>query len=374
MKFERINPVKICTIVGARPQFIKAAALSRALKAKYNEIIIHTGQHYDSNMSEIFFEELKIPKPRYNLGVSGGSHGKMTGEMIIKIEEVLLVEKPDMVLLYGDTNSTLAGAIATVKLKIPMCHVEAGNRIAPISNPEEVNRILTDNVSSVLFCCVESAVESLRKEGRTENVYLVGDPMYDAFLFYKNKLSEHMTNMVVFDFNETRIRVPSDYYYLTCHRPENEDEEKLFEILFAMNSLEHKTVYPVHPRNRERIRQICAQNGFSNIVLTLPVSYLMSLYLVINSRKVVTDSGGLQKEAFFAKRQCITIDDYVSWPEIMGGNCNQLASPIKDDILSKLNVVPEWNDGYYPFGNGHACEKIVDIIGSIDVLNKGSVL
>ncbi|MCL2637209.1 MAG: UDP-N-acetylglucosamine 2-epimerase (non-hydrolyzing) [Oscillospiraceae bacterium] len=357
--------MKICTIVGARPQFIKAAALSRVLRKEHIEILIHTGQHYDANMSDIFFEELQIPKPDYNLGISGGGHGKMTGEMLIKIEEVLIKEKPDMVVLYGDTNSTLAGAIAAVKLHIPICHVEAGNRLGTLSNPEEVNRILTDKVSAFLFCCVESAVEFLKAEGQTKNVYLVGDPMYDAFCFYRGRLNEYKSNINAFDFDNEKITIPENYYYLTCHRPENESEDKLFEILSAMNSLEYKTIYPVHPRNKEKIYSICKKNNFKNIILTLPVSYLTSIYLVSNCTKVVTDSGGVQREAFFAKKQCVTVFNYIAWPETMAGNCNQLASPQKDDILAKLNVKPEWKNSYEPFGDGKACEKIVSIINSV---------
>lgn len=180
--------MKVLTVVGARPQFIKAAVVSRELRKLHQEVLLHTGQHYDYNMSDVFFEELDIPKPDYNLGISGGSHGKMTGEMLIKIEEVLLKEKPDMMLVYGDTNSTMAGALAAVKLNIPVCHVEAGARLGTLTNPEEINRITTDNVSSILACCTASAVEFLRKEGKTKNVYLVGDPMFDAFEFYRKKV------------------------------------------------------------------------------------------------------------------------------------------------------------------------------------------
>ena len=354
--------MKICTIVGARPQFIKAAALSRGLRKKHDEVLIHTGQHFDFNMSGIFFEELEIPKPDYNLGISGGNHGKMTGDMLIEIEKTLIKEKPDMLIVYGDTNSTLAGALAAVKLRIPVCHIEAGNRLGTLSNPEEVNRILTDRISSVLFCCVESAVDFLSKEGLTENVYFAGDPMFDAFCFYRDKLSDRMSNIELINFNGESLNIPQKYYYLTCHRPENEDEEKLFEILSAMESLEYKTIYPVHPRNRERVKKLCEESRLKNTILTEPVSYLTSLYLVINSCKVITDSGGVQREAFFAGKQCVTVFDHVIWPETMHGNCNQLSSPKKDNILSKLSVQPVWSENYYPFGDGKACEKIVDII------------
>ncbi|MCL1808750.1 MAG: UDP-N-acetylglucosamine 2-epimerase, partial [Clostridiales bacterium] len=246
--------MKICTIVGARPQFIKAAALSRLLREKHEELLIHTGQHFDFDMSGVFFKELGIPEPDYNLGVSGGNHGKMTGEMLIKIEDTLINERPDILIVYGDTNSTLAGALAAVKLQIPVCHVEAGNRLGTLSNPEEVNRVLTDHISSFLFCCVESSVEFLKKEGRIKNVYLVGDPMFDAFCYYKDKLSVYFKTIEALDFDGDTIDVPQDFYYLTCHRPENENEAKLYEILSAMNSLEYMTIYPVHPRNRDKVR------------------------------------------------------------------------------------------------------------------------
>ena len=197
--------MKICTVVGARPQFIKAAALSRVLRARFNEILIHTGQHYDRNMSDVFFEELDIPRPDYNLGVSGGTHGKMTGEMLIATEEVLIRESPDMVLVYGDTNSTLAGVLAAVKLHIPVCHVEAGVRTESLISPEEVNRVLTDHISSLLMCCTSTAVENLASEGITKGVHNVGDLMYDALLCYSNKLNKPEN-------------LPERYYLLTCHR------------------------------------------------------------------------------------------------------------------------------------------------------------
>ena len=212
--------MKVLTVVGARPQFIKAAVVSRELRKLHQEVLLHTGQHYDYNMSDVFFEELDIPKPDYNLGISGGSHGKMTGEMLIKIEEVLLKEKPDMMLVYGDTNSTMAGALAAVKLNIPVCHVEAGARLGTLTNPEEVNRITTDNVSSILACCTASAVEFLRKEGKTKNVYLVGDPMFDAFEFYRKKVGDTVQEELIGLQDET-LELPAEYYYMTCHRQEN---------------------------------------------------------------------------------------------------------------------------------------------------------
>lgn len=351
--------MKIVTIVGARPQFIKAAVVSRQLRKEHTEVLVHTGQHYDYNMSDIFFEELEIPKPDYNLGISGGSHGKMTGEMLIRIEEVLEKEKPDAVLLYGDTNSTMAGALAAVKLHIPIAHVESGARLGTLDNPEEVNRIVTDHVSRIKFCCVESAVTFLEKEGMKDNVFMVGDPMYDAFLFYTKKVGDFQPEQLV-DFAGDTVMLPEKYYYMTCHRAENAGSDKaLTEILSAMNSLECPCVYPVHPRNRERARKIVQEKGFSNVILCEPVGYLMSVYLTNHCEKIVTDSGGLQREAFFAGRQCVTVFDYVVWPETMKDNRNQLAKPEKEDILTKLGQLQIVKEDY-SFGDGHSAEKIVE--------------
>ena len=266
--------MKVLTVVGARPQFIKAAVVSRELRKEHTEILVHTGQHYDYNMSDIFFEELDIPKPDYNLGISGGSHGKMTGQMLIKIEEVLLAENPDVVLLYGDTNSTMAGALAAVKLHIPVVHVESGNRLGTKTNPEEVNRIVTDHVSSLHLCCTKSAKAFLEKEGLGDTVFVVGDPMYDAFLYYSEKVGDEQGERLI-DLYGDELALPDNFYYMTCHREENAGtDEPLIEILSAMNSLEHVTIYPVHPRNTERVKRIVKEHGFTKILCCKPVGYL----------------------------------------------------------------------------------------------------
>lgn len=353
--------MKIVTVVGARLQFIKAAVVSRELRKTHTEILVHTGQHYDYNMSDTFFRELDIPKPDYNLGISGGTHGKMTGEMLIRIEEVLMKEKPDVVLLYGDTNSTLAGALAAVKLHIPIAHVEAGNRLGTKNNPEEINRIVTDHVSSLHLCCTESAKEFLRKEGITDTAYVVGDPMYDAFLYYSEKVGNDVPENLT-DLNGQGINLPEHFYYMTCHREENAGTDKtLTEILEAMDSLEYPTIYPVHPRNRARVQRIVEAEKLEHIICCEPVGYLMSVYLVNHSEKIVTDSGGLQREAFFAKKQCVTVFDYVVWPETMKGNRNQLAKPDKEDILTKLNKEQVLQEDY-SFGDGKSYQKIVEKI------------
>ena len=356
--------MKVVTIVGARPQFIKAAVVSRELRKHHTEILVHTGQHYDYNMSDVFFEELDIPKPDYNLGISGGTHGKMTGEMLIAIEEVLLKETPDMVLVYGDTNSTMAGALAAVKLHIPICHVEAGGRLGTLTNPEEVNRITTDHVSTLLMCCTESAIEFLKKEGKTENVFLVGDPMYDAFEFYKKKVGEQQPEELE-DLDGNKVACPKNYYYMTCHREENAgSDETLTEILSAMNSLEYPCIYPVHPRNQQRVACLQEQHKFENIITCKPVGYLMSVFLTLHARKIVTDSGGLQREAFFAEKQCVTVFDHVIWPETMIDNRNQLAKAEQGDIIAKLSNEQILRKDINPFGDSHSAEKIVKIISS----------
>lgn len=353
--------MKILTIVGARPQFIKAAVVSRELRKKHEEVLVHTGQHYDYNMSEVFFKELDIPNPDYNLGISGGTHGKMTGEMIIAIEEVLLKERPDGVLLYGDTNSTMAGALAAVKQHIPVIHIEAGGRLGTINNPEEVNRIVTDHVSSLKLYCTESAQYYLEKEGILENSYIVGDPMYDAFKYYSKKVGDLAPERLI-GLDGISIELPETFYYMTCHREENTNKDNvLTEILSAMDSLEAKTIYPVHPRNRIRVMKLIQENNYRNIIACQPVGYLMSVYLTKHCKKIVTDSGGLQREAFFAGKQCVTIFDYVVWPETMINNRNQLAKANKNDILNKLSaeqVVCENS----AFGDGHAAKKIVEFI------------
>lgn len=353
--------MKIVTVVGARPQFIKAAVVSRELRKKHTEILVHTGQHYDYNMSEIFFEELDIPKPDYNLGISGGTHGQMTGKMLISIEEVLIKEKPDVLLVYGDTNSTMAAALAAVKLLIPVVHVEAGNRLGTLSNPEEVNRIVTDRVSSVRLCCTSSAMDFLKKEGLDANSYIVGDPMYDAFKYYSEKVGDKVPEQIT-GFDDNALLLPDKFYYLTCHRQENtKDDATLTEILGAMECLDYKCVYPVHPRNRDRAERVVKNNNFKNIILCQPVGYLMSVYLTNNCEKIVTDSGGLQREAFFAGKQCVTVFDYVVWPETMVDNRNQLSKPDKEEILEKISVQQtiKENDA---FGDSKSAIKIVNII------------
>lgn len=356
--------MKIVTIVGARPQFIKAAAGSRCLRKNHKEILVHTGQHFDPNMSDIFFEEMEIPKPDYNLGISGGTHGQMTGKMLIGIEEILIKEKPDSLLIYGDTNSTLAGAMAAVKLHIPIFHVEAGNRLGTLNSPEEANRIVADHMATINFCATEDAFGKLKREGLGNRSYCVGNIMYDSFLHFANR---PWNNPRITDFDGQSFEVPEKFYYMTCHRQENTyDDKPLTEILKAMNSLDAPTIYAVHPRNHERALKIVDSRGFTNIRLVQPVGYSDSVHLTLNAKKIVTDSGGLQCEAFYAGVQCVFVLDYVVWPETMVGNRNQLAKPQSEDILEKLSREQVVDHSYQPFGDGHAADKICKIIDDFE--------
>lgn len=353
--------MRVLTVVGARPQFIKAAVVSHELRKKHTEILVHTGQHFDYNMSGQFFEELDIPEPDYNLGISGGSHAEMTGKMMMGIEEVLQKEKPDWLLLYGDTNSTLAGALAAAKLHIPVCHVEAGTRTHSMTNPEEINRICTDHVSTLLLASSKSGMEEMEREGLSDRGYMVGDPMYDAFLRYSGKRKVEDIQLKLLGGGS--VKVPEEYYYLTCHREENtRDDKDLTEILEAMEQLDAPAVYPVHPRNKQRALRIREERGLQNLILTEPVGYLESICLVNHAKKVVTDSGGLQREAFFAGKKCVTVLDFVSWPETMAGNRNVLSKPKAADILERLREDQMINADYRPFGDGHAAYKIVEIL------------
>ena len=350
--------MKIFTVVGVRPQFVKTAVVSRELRKNHQEILVHTGQHYDASMSDIFFEELEIPKPDYNLGVNGGSHAEMTAEMMLKIEKLLQKETPDVVLIYGDTNSTLAAALVASKRHIPLIHVEAGVRNHLLTNPEEINRVCADHVSSLLLASTKQTMHNLEKEGLAGRSKLVGDSMYDAFLFFKDKAEKVEPYLQMLDGK--RAKIPERYYLLTCHREENTVcDNTLVEIMAAMNSLDYPTIYLVHPRNRKRVESICERYSFKNILLTEPVGYLTSLHLTMHAEKIITDSGGVQREAFFAKKQCITVLNFKMWPETLVDNRNQLCRAEKEEILQKLSTNQIIDESYKPFGDGCASSKIV---------------
>lgn len=360
--------MKIVTVVGARPQFIKAAAGSREIRKNHQEILVHTGQHFDANMSDVFFEEMEIPAPDYNLGISGGTHATMTAKMLVGIEEILMKEEPDALLVYGDTNSTLAAGLAAAKLHIPVLHVEAGNRLGTLDNPEEVNRITTDHLATIDFCATEDSLQKLQREGLGDRSYCVGNIMYDSFLHFANKPWDKHD---IRNFAGELIELPEEFYYMTCHRQENTaTDEPLTEILLAMNSLDAPTIYAVHPRNHDRAERICKANDFTNIILTQPVGYSDSVHLTQNAKKIVTDSGGLQCEAFYAGVQCVFVLDYVVWPETMVDNRNQLAKADHKDILEKLAKEQTINPDYQPFGDGHAAEEICRIIGEWEASRK----
>ncbi|MBU1918293.1 MAG: UDP-N-acetylglucosamine 2-epimerase (non-hydrolyzing) [bacterium] len=363
---------KILTIIGARPQFVKAAVVSRAMQqkpVKFKEIIVHTGQHYDANMSQVFFDEMQIPTPDYHLEIGGGSHGEMTGKMLIKIEEVIVKEKPDVVLVYGDTNSTLAGALAAVKLHIPVAHVEAGLRSYNRMMPEEHNRVLTDHVSDYLFCPTETAVENLSKEGLapcalrlTPQVFNTGDVMYDAFLFYSELAKEKST--IIHNLNLE----DNDFILCTIHRAENtDDQERLRNIFEALNEIaqEKTIILPMHPRTRKILSDKsltpCALRLEPNLQLIDPVSYFDMLMLLKNSQLVMTDSGGVQKEAFYAKKPCVTMRDETEWVETVTGGYNMIVGANKERILSgsqaMMNCQADFSQKLY--GNGAAGELIV---------------
>lgn len=358
--------MKIVTIVGARPQFVKAAAVSRVIRKVHTEILVHTGQHYDNNMSEVFFEELHIPHPDINLGVGSGTHAKQTAEMMVGIEEILMREKPDYLMVYGDTNSTLAGALAAVKLHVPIVHVEAGLRSFNMMMPEEQNRILTDRISKLLLCPTDVAVENLKKEGLTDGVYNVGDVMCDAVLYYSRLLEEnspehyfkHLTGL----FGEI-CEVPN-WYLATIHRAENTDSiEKIKEILDAFEALDAPVIFPVHPRTKGLVKQLYDEYEYGNILFIEPIGYLDMLYFVKNAKKVVTDSGGLQKETYILDTPCVTVRDQTEWVETLIGNHNILAKPNTKDILDKvMNTVVEYSKKESYYGTGHAAEKICELI------------
>ncbi|MBA4603490.1 non-hydrolyzing UDP-N-acetylglucosamine 2-epimerase [Thermoactinomyces mirandus] len=350
--------MKVLTVVGARPQFIKAAPVSREIRRKADEILVHTGQHYDKSMSDVFFEELHIPVPDYNLHVGSKAHGRQTGEMLSKLEDVILSEKPDCVLVYGDTNSTLAGALAASKLHIPVAHVEAGLRSFNRRMPEEINRVLTDHVSKWLFCPTKTAIRHLASEGITEGVHLVGDVMLDAVLYNKRLAEEKTTTL-----QDLGLEAGS-YILITLHRAENtDDSERLRQIIEAINRLPMAAVLPLHPRTRGKMEQNGLIIDNDHVQLIEPVGYLDMLQLEVNARKILTDSGGVQKEAFFARVPCITMRDETEWTETVELGTNILTGADTGKILEAVETFEvEFSEIEPVFGDGHASGKIVEQI------------
>ena len=355
--------MKIATVVGARPQFIKMAPVSREFKkAGIEEVVIHTGQHYDYEMNRIFFEQLGIREPDYYLGVGSGTHGYQTGEMLKRIEEVLIRERPDVVLVYGDTNSTLAGALAAVKLHIKVAHVEAGLRSFDKRMPEEVNRVLTDHMSDYLFAPTETAVKNLHNEGIKSGIYLTGDVMYDALL-HNIKIARERSRILT----ELGLK-PKEYLLATVHRAENTDNRRnLGNIVSAFIESEELIVFPVHPRTRKYLAEYKLMDkveSADNIVLIPPVGYLDMLILEENARKILTDSGGVQKEAYFLRVPCITLRERTEWVETVEDGWNILTGASKEKILRAIRGFEPSGDTYtYKFGDGKASEKISRILG-----------
>lgn len=354
---------KLLTVVGARPQFIKAATVSRAIRnASHSEVvetIVHTGQHYDENMSGIFFEELDIPSPDYNLGISDMSHGAMTGRMLEAIETVIRQEMPDCVLVYGDTNSTLAGALAAAKLHVPVAHVEAGLRSFNVRMPEEINRIVADRISTLLFCPTEAAVGNLAKEGMTVGVQNVGDVMYDAVLHYgeRAKLGSPV-------YRDLGLR-ERGFVLATCHRQENtESPDRMSEIVAALVQISRElpVVFPMHPRTRKRLSELDLDAKLSQLYVVEPLSYLEMIGLEQGARGIVTDSGGVQKEAFFFGVPCITMRDETEWGETVDSGWNRLAGADAKRIISAYEVQKKFDVTAVRtefYGDGRAAEKIL---------------
>lgn len=355
--------MKLVTVVGARPQFIKAAAVSRALsggESGIREVLVHTGQHYDEKMSKIFFDQLGIGTPDYNLGISGGTHGEMTGRMLQSIESVLVVERPDWVLIYGDTNSTLAAALAASKLRIPVAHVEAGLRSFNMKMPEEVNRIVADRLSAMLFCPTEAAVRNLRGEGATAALFLVGDVMYDSALHFAALSDERSTIL-----QELALQ-PKAYVLATCHRAENTDEvANLEQILQGLSLIAEsmKVVLPLHPRTRNMIGKSGLTDLADRLEIVEPVSYLDMIALEKNAAFIVTDSGGVQKEAFFFSVPCITMREETEWTETVDIGWNILTGPDAAKIRAAFDGHSDIAKvGARPYGTGDAASLIRDAL------------
>ncbi|CAI8699327.1 MULTISPECIES: non-hydrolyzing UDP-N-acetylglucosamine 2-epimerase [Pseudomonas] len=353
---------KIVTIVGARPQFIKAAAVSREIlkhPGRLVEVMVHTGQHYDPNMSQVFFDELEIPAPKYNLEVSGGTHGVMTGRMLEGIEQILLKEKPDWVLIYGDTNSTLAGALAAAKLHIPVAHVEAGLRSFNMRMPEEVNRILSDRVSTLLLCPTALAIHNLANEGLTHGVHNVGDVMYDVALFYRERAKAQSQVMAQLGLEAGAFALA------TCHRAENTDDPlRLGEIMAGLAdiSVQMPVVLPLHPRTRNLLKTHGLEHHLDSIKVVDPLPFLDMVALEQAANVILTDSGGVQKEAYFYGVPCITLRDETEWVETVELGFNQLVGASRSAINAAMSnrSIPKGHADVY--GDGTAAVRIVAIL------------
>lgn len=328
--------MKILTVVGARPQFIKASMLSMAFHKhpKIEEMIVHTGQHYDYNMSDIFFEQLKLPKADYHLETGSGSHGEQTAKMLVELEKLMISVQPNIVVVFGDTNSTVAGSLAAAKLDIPIAHVEAGLRSFNKKMPEEVNRIITDHLSDVLFCPSETAVNNLKREGISKGVYLTGDIMFDTLTYFKPHALEQSTIL------EDLKLEKQDYYLATVHRAENTDDyARLKQIFNAIHNLDKNVVIPLHPRTKNKLIEFKLSDMLSlpHIKLVEPLNYFDMLVLASNARAILTDSGGLQKEAYMLQVPCITLRDETEWVETVESGWNHVIGANTQAILAAIS-------------------------------------
>ena len=354
--------MKLVTIVGARPQFIKAALLSEALRASPGvvEILVHTGQHYDARMSDVFFQQLSMRAPDYCLEVGSGTHGRQSGAMLASLDDVLERERPDVVLIYGDTNSTLAGALAAVKMHIPVAHVEAGLRSYNRRMPEEVNRVVADVVSSLLLCPTATAVENLKREGISDGVHLVGDVMLDMLL---RALPTARETDALRASGVTR----GEYYLATIHRAENTDDPvKLRSLVDALDTLDATVLLPLHPRTRHALDRLgWAPRTAGSVRPIEPVGYLEMVALEDAARAVLTDSGGVQKEAFFLRRPCITLRDETEWTETLAGGWNQLVGGDGRGLRQALDRLPDTPADLSQFGDGRAADRMAALLTSM---------
>ena len=348
----------IASIVGARPQFIKAAPVSRALASGFKEVFIHTGQHYDYGMSEVFFAEMEMRPPDFNLGIGGGSHAEQTGKMLIELERIFNEVKPDCVLVYGDTNSTLAGALAAAKAQIPLAHVEAGLRSYNRAMPEEINRVLTDHVSTLLFCPTDAAVENLAKEGINQGVHRVGDVMADA-LFHNLERARTKSKIM------SQLGLEKGKYALaTVHRASNTDnEQNVRSILSAFGNLSSRVIFPVHPRTRKMMQEWGISVN-SNVTMIEPVGHFDMLTLQENANCILTDSGGVQKEAYLVGVRCITLREETEWVETVDAGWNRLAGVDAKMILENFESWFPQTERPPLYGDGHASEQIFEILSS----------
>lgn len=353
--------MKILTVIGARPQFIKAATISRCIQARsdISEVVIHTGQHYDPNMSSVFFDQLNLPQPNYNLAIGGGTHGEMTGRQLEAIEKVIFKETPDLLLVYGDTNSTLAGALAAVKQHTRVAHIEAGLRSGNRKMPEEINRVLTDHASDILFTPSEAATKNLISEGIcTNKIHLVGDVMKDATVLFGDYAKRPM-------FGDKRINLQDKFVLATVHRAENTDcKYRLSEIFLGLGNCDEPVILPLHPRTKKKIIEFGIKIK-PNIYICDPVGYLEMVWLQKHCIAIATDSGGLQKEAFFHGKKCITMRSETEWHELVSTGWNTVTDANGINIAEALKNSVDLNCAGNLYGDGNAAEKIVSLICEI---------